>query len=276
MPVQRINREAYASAEELFKSERTSWEIKTIVDKNGKQRKVRVAPDKVEVKSILQKKKETKELQDSDIINDAVSKDKAVSQKAKSQLYEKYHDDAYRIIYTFLQTHEEIPDVKELSEDLTTDSFIKIYENLENYAETLQPALPFKHWFNRTVSNTARDYLRSLDLKIKQNALSAEEMKSHLNSASDTHTPYEDLVAEEKVRAIHSAIDSLPEEYSKPIKLFYFEEKSFAEIGNEMGISESAVSSRIQYARKMLKNKLTPELFKALTLYFDSKDILNK
>ena len=151
-----------------------------------------------------------------------------------------------------------------------------MYENLEHFSENLESTLSFKSWFTRTASNTARDYLRSLDLKIKENAASQEEMAARMNSASSDKTPYEEMVAEEQARAIREAIDSLPAEYSKPIKLYYFEDNSFDEISKKLGISTTAVSSRIQYARKMLKNKLPKDIFKALILYFESVELLNK
>jgi RNA polymerase sigma-70 factor (ECF subfamily) len=101
-------------------------------------------------------------------------------------------------------------------------------------------------------------------------------MAARMNSASSDKTPYEEMVAEEQARAIREAIDSLPAEYSKPIKLYYFEDNSFDEISKKLGISTTAVSSRIQYARKMLKNKLPKDMFKALILYFESVELLNK
>lgn len=276
MAIERITELSFESARNLFKSQRDSWQIKTIVDKNGKQRKVRVAPDSASKKpEEVLRRKESKVRDDKEIIHDILHGTPSQSMKAKSELYENHYKDGYRIIYTFIQG-KGFPEEKQLADDLTSDAFVKVYTNIADFDSEEFKSLPFKTWFTRTCSNTARDYLRGFDAFTKQNAASDEEMAARFNSATSDSNPYDQVVAEEQATMIRDAINKLPEAYSEPIKLYYFQELTAKEVADKLGISTTAVTARLDYARKMLKRTLDEGLFKAVLLYFEYKEQLKK
>jgi len=248
--------------EELLKSQRDSWQIREVIDKNGKTRKVRVNPAKSKhpEESIRKKLKRTKSLEDSDIVSRALSTNERMADKAMSELYLKYKEDAFKIINTFVQD-------KETAQDLVADSFVKVQKNLQEYNKHAE-TLPFKHWFTRLCSNTARDYLRSAANAFSQNAASEEEKQVNFNSASDSLTPEQQAINADMAKNIASALNKLPEEYSSAIKEYYFNGKTIKEIAKEYNVSVSGVQARLTRGKAILKSIISPELYKAVSVQF--------
>ncbi|MFN0052188.1 MAG: RNA polymerase sigma factor [Planctomycetales bacterium] len=69
--------------------------------------------------------------------------------------------------------------------------------------------------------------------------------------------PSDDIDSE----AIQNILNTLPEEFRTPLILFYFQEFSYKEIADQMGVPLGTVMSRLARARAHLKQRLTiPEL----------------
>lgn len=54
---------------------------------------------------------------------------------------------------------------------------------------------------------------------------------------------------------LYEAVMSLPEKYRTVLDLFYYEELSVREIGEVLGLSQSAVTTRLSRARKLLRER---------------------
>lgn len=54
---------------------------------------------------------------------------------------------------------------------------------------------------------------------------------------------------------LYQAVMSLPEKYRTVLDLFYYEELSVREIGEVLGLSQSAVTTRLSRARKLLRER---------------------
>ena len=59
---------------------------------------------------------------------------------------------------------------------------------------------------------------------------------------------------------VYDAVLELPDDYRSVIHLFYYEQYSVREIADILGLSESAVKTRLSRARGMLKNTLKGEV----------------
>lgn len=68
--------------------------------------------------------------------------------------------------------------------------------------------------------------------------------------------PEQAAVAADWDAVIHRLIDALPEELRQPLVLSSFEDLNSRESASVMGISESAVRTRVMRARRILKEKL--------------------
>ena len=54
---------------------------------------------------------------------------------------------------------------------------------------------------------------------------------------------------------LYQAVMSLPEKYRTVLDLFYYEELSVREIGEVLGLGQSAVTTRLSRARKLLRER---------------------
>ena len=59
---------------------------------------------------------------------------------------------------------------------------------------------------------------------------------------------------------VYDAVLELPDDYRSVTHLFYYEQYSVREIADILGLSESAVKTRLSRARGMLKNTLKGEV----------------
>lgn len=91
--------------------------------------------------------------------------------------------------------------------------------------------------------------------------------KSYATSAWNRHTDYEEpdpntgaedpaLKNAETKNDVMKALMSLPDKYRTAIYLFYYEDRSVAQIAKAVGTSETNVKTRLSRGREMLKEKL--------------------
>lgn len=130
---------------------------------------------------------------------------------------------------------------KDDSEDLLQEVLIKIYKNLDSLKqdEKIYP------WIYQIARNSIIDYYRRKS-KIESN-LEVEDIKGYDAEESSNG----DIAI-----CIKNMINSLPEKYKQVIILSEYENLTYKEISQRLGISVSGVKSRIQRARKLLKNML--------------------
>ena len=247
----------------LIKSDRSSWPLVEVVDKAGNKRKVRVNPEK---ESKLKQAQARKLIQATSAKTQAISDNELASRaavgdpKAQAELYSKYKSDAKKIINTFVRDND-------IADDLVADTFVKVFDKIDSYT-AIAKDVPFKTWFTRVASNTARDYLRSAQSAFTKNALSEEQKKTRFRSIADSKTPQQALEAKQMADILKDAIESLPKEYSSTIKDFYFGGLSIKEIAEKDKVSESGVKQRLARAKDALRVKVSPDLYKAITLQF--------
>lgn len=104
-------------------------------------------------------------------------------------------------------------------------------------------------WFMKTAVNTCKNLL-ALSWKKKVTYLGEEEILDSLANNLEHFDKHEDeygLLVE---------IQKLPVKYKEVIHLFYYEEYSTKEIAEILGIKLSAVTTRLERARKKLGDRL--------------------
>ncbi len=125
---------------------------------------------------------------------------------------------------------------RDIAEDILHDALLKILEKRQTYKYEEN----YDGWAFRITKNVLIDYYR----KIKTNA-DLEIIKKDLDEDKDT---YKNLLP-----ALKEFIENLPEKYSKPLILSDIEGIKQELIAQQLGLSVSGAKSRIQRARKMLK-----------------------
>ena len=162
---------------------------------------------------------------------------------AAGELYDAFHDDIY---YHILKTVDKDP---ELAADLTQDTFIEILETIHK----LEEPLAFVTWSKQIAYHKCTAYFR------KRREILLDEQEDGY-SAFDTleedraeFIPDEALDKEDFRDTIRAMISELPEEQRSALLLRYFNEVSVKEIAQIQGVTEGTVKSRLNYARKAIK-----------------------
>ena len=95
-----------------------------------------------------------------------------------------------------------------------------------------------KAWLLKCTANACKDQLKSF---WKQNR---EELKDNM------------VFADSQDRELWTVVGSLPPKYRAVVHLYYYEGYSQEEIAKILGITRTAVQTRMQRARKMLEKEL--------------------
>ena len=128
------------------------------------------------------------------------------------------------------------------AEDLCSDVFEKVFRKLPDY----DPSKAARGtWVITITRNTVRDYFRR--------SRPAEELDENLSDDSEVD---ENLLSNESLSELASALRSLPQQLMDIIVLRYYDGKPLTEIAEMMGLSYGAVKLRHQNALMLLREKL--------------------
>ena len=141
----------------------------------------------------------------------------------------RYMDNVFRIAFTYCRNTAD-------AEDIAQEVFVRYM--------TKAPAFigeeHLKAWLIRVTINLSKSHLTSFRVK-------------KIVSISEQH----DHGVEDKTNLdTYHAVMSLSEKYRTVVLLYYFEDYSVKEVAKILGKSETAIQTRLQRARSMLKDKL--------------------
>jgi RNA polymerase sigma factor (sigma-70 family) len=178
------------------------------------------------------------------LLNDEtfVIKAKAGDETAYAFLVNRYKSQAFNLAYRILRNRED-------AEEVAQDAFIKVYEKLHQFRSESK----FSTWLYRIVYNTSisRTRLKKPDYIEIQNE-DGEEVNFEAVSYD-----FDRLAAAERKIYIAKSLESLPEDESFIISLYYMEDCSTEEIADITGLSISNVKVKLFRARKKLHTELT-------------------
>ena len=147
-----------------------------------------------------------------------------------SELFARYGDDVYRFAYSFTRHAAD-------AEDVCQSVFCRLAEGRTE----LEPGKE-KAWLLACAANACKNRFRFLK----------RWQGLPLEAAADVPGGNGGEVLE--------AVLSLPEKYRAPVHLYYYEGYSQGEIADILGLRLTAVQTRMQRARAMLKEVLSDEI----------------
>jgi len=158
------------------------------------------------------------------------------------ELYEKFSGRLFGVCLRYSKSSAD-------AEDLLQESFVKIYENIQNYKGTGS----FEGWLRRiTVNNCINYYRKTITEKV---------------IASDNYVV--DDIVEETVFSklatddILNLIQELPEGYKIVFNMFVIEGYKHSEIAEILGFTESTSKTQLLKAKKQLMERVI-ELYPSL------------
>jgi RNA polymerase sigma-70 factor (ECF subfamily) len=135
----------------------------------------------------------------------------------------------------------------ELAEEAAQEAFIRAWTNLPRY----KPRSPFRNWLYRIATNVAVDALRSQREAVDVEAVHVPDGESGPEVLTEV---------QERGERVRQAVLELPPASRAVVVLREYEDLSYQEIADTLGIPIGTVMSRLNYARGLLRRALTPYL----------------
>lgn len=158
-------------------------------------------------------------------------------------------DQLFREHYRFLclAVYRIIPD-RDTAEDLVQDVFVELWRKHRQL--TVQQSM--RAYLKRSAVNKALNYIRDRKIHL---------VDTPLNPIPALQPPVvQQLAAEELQQYIDAAIDRLPERCRLVFVLSRFEDMSYKEISDKLGISVKTVENQVSKALRLLRDQLGPYL----------------
>ena len=172
---------------------------------------------------------------------------------AYRELVHRYERPVFSLVYRMVRD-------RELAEDLTQDTFVKVLSHIDRY----RPEFKFSSWLFKIANNVAIDHLRrrSLDTVSMDGSPHAGTIEAVEASSFDVAVPQENALDELEARELGSAIEraiaSLRPEYRSCILLRHVEGRSYEEIAVTLDLPLGTVKTYIHRARHELRKALEP------------------
>src|SRR5215470_4858017 len=169
---------------------------------------------------------------------------------AFGEIVRRYRNPITNFVYRMIDDYDR-------SVELAQETFIRIYTSASRYKANYS----FSTYIYRIAANLAISELRQRKRRKLVSLFSAfsdetgEAMELDLPDGGPLQD--ENLIEDERRRAVTRAITSLPAKYRAAVVLRDIEGMSYDSIAETLSLSEGTVKSRINRARNLLKEKLS-------------------
>ena len=172
---------------------------------------------------------------------------------AFEELVRRYQDRLVRLFH-------HIGPSPELAEDLTQDVFLRIYRSRARY----EPGAKFSTWLFTIAGNVARNAARSHGRRKEVTEVDARQSSNDSQASliagialdASSLMPARVVEGEERAELVRAAVQALGERQRMALMLSRFENMSYVEIAEAMGLTTKAVKSLLSRARVNLKELL--------------------
>ncbi len=153
-----------------------------------------------------------------------------INMNSLEPVYEKYKDNIFAIGFNYFKNSIE-------ADDVVQETFLKLARSGKDFENEEH----LRNWLIRVAVNECKRVSLSSWIKKK---VSLEEYSGQI-----------DFETQEESR-VFTAVMSLPKKYRQVIHLYYYEDYCTAEIADILGISRTAVTTRLLRGREKLKQDL--------------------
>jgi len=163
------------------------------------------------------------------------------AKKGDTSAFALIYDEMVKPIYRYIYYRVE----PQIAEDLTEDTFLKVWQNLSKYKKG---KFPFSAWVFRIAHNLVVDYYRSHHI--------VEEVDESLPDPSESRNPMVQLDVKFTQIRLRKAILKLPNNYQQIIVLKFINDMNNDEIAAATGKTEGAIRTIQFRALKQLRSIL--------------------
>ena len=133
------------------------------------------------------------------------------------------------------------------ADDLYQETWLRVVKHISKYDTSME----FEPWLTKICVNTYRSVLRRLARSPVLDFSSGEEQERLLQSIP--------APAEKDYGPLYDAVNRLPDKLRLAVVLFYFQGQDLASAAEILNIPVGTVKSRLNKARKLLKEALSDE-----------------
>jgi len=171
-------------------------------------------------------------------LNDIIDRLKANDRTALRDIFQSEYLSVCKTIHRFIRD-------KNLVEDLAQEVFLRLWDKREKINITSS----LSAYIRRMAINEALGYLR------KNKKFEEEEINPDISLGQD-YSGEDDYLYNELQGNIMAAIESLPPKCKTVFQLSRFEEMTYQQIADQMGISIKTVENQMGKALRVLRSKL--------------------
>jgi RNA polymerase sigma-70 factor (ECF subfamily) len=181
-----------------------------------------------------------------DIDSVLIDKAKNGNEGAFKILVNKYYPRVYASLFSFTKSKED-------SEDLTQQTFIKVWQQLDSF----RGDSAFFTWVYRIAINLAKNFVVSSNYKKQKSNISMENINLDFGSFDNIE---EVIIHDESIEKISNFVNTLPESLKTAFTLRESEGKSYEEISVITETPIGTVRSRIFRARESIIDYMKKEI----------------
>ncbi len=165
---------------------------------------------------------------------------------AFSELMRRHYRGVVNYIYRYTN-------LRENSEDLAQEVFLRIYRSRKNY----RPEAKFSTWLYKIATNVSLTHVKK-----KNNNMSLDEINDGTGDVEDSALEVaDDLIYRKEIKdVIFQAMESLPERERAAIMLCKYEGLSYEETAEVLECTVGAVKAYVHRGRMKLIDRLKPYL----------------
>jgi RNA polymerase sigma factor (sigma-70 family) len=181
---------------------------------------------------------------DLELVNLAIDGDQA----AYGELMDRYRESIYYMMLKMVKNTDD-------ADDLTIEAFGKAFNRLKQYS----PNYAFSTWLFKIASNNCIDFIRKKRVKVTSmdtGMTNHDGETVYYDAQSNTLDPEETIMHKQKVMHMRSLVDKLKPRYRILVEKRYFDELSYEEISEELGLPLGTVKAQLFRARDFLQNMI--------------------
>jgi RNA polymerase sigma-70 factor (ECF subfamily) len=170
-----------------------------------------------------------------------ISKINHGDEQALNELFGLWYEKVYNIAWKYFGEENAAMDVCQ-------QSFVTVHRKLSS----LEDAAKFKFWLYRTVVNHCH-----MESRKRKSRANLKDKITQFRVTARQERPDEIYHRNERSKMVLDALQKIPEEQRTVIIMKEYEELTFREIAETLGISEGTAKSRLYYGLKNLRKVLT-------------------
>jgi len=160
---------------------------------------------------------------------------------AFQSLIDAFERRVFAVAYSYVHNFQQ-------AEDVVQEVFLRAYLDLKK----LKDSRKFAGWLGGIASHVSIDWLRKR--KAMRVSLDDSKLKAIPDPAADD--PDAPVISDEIAQVVTRAVSELPEQTRTCVCLRYFEDLSYAEIGEVLGVPASTVRGSLYRGTKKLREEL--------------------